>query len=56
MNRDAVLATPAYLGMMMLGALSPDHVNLAMPTKDTERYTGMSRWRKAKRNLNAIGL
>ena len=30
MNRDEVLATPAYLGMIMLGALSPDHVSLAM--------------------------
>ena len=54
MNREAVLAYPAYLGMIMLGALSPDHLGLAMSKDDVDRYPGMAKWRPVQRNLNAI--
>lgn len=55
MNPEQVLALPQYLGMIMLGALSPDHTNLSMSAKDLERYPDIKKWRQPNRNLNAIG-
>ena len=55
MKPAEVLALPQYLGLIMLGALSPDHTRLSMTEKDVERYPGIKRWRQPHRNLNAIG-
>ena len=41
--------------MMLLGAVSPDCTQLSMSRQDVERYSGMKRWKKPLRNLNAIG-
>jgi len=57
MNPEEVLALPAYLGYIMMGALSPDHTNLSMPKDDLARYSGIERWKRRRefslRNLNA---
>jgi hypothetical protein len=59
MTPEQVLQLPAYLGMIMLGALSPDHIGLSMDQKDVDRYPILEQWKQQRkhrqRNLNAIG-
>ena len=58
MTPEQVLRIPAYLGMMMMGAISPDHEHLSMTAKDAERYPMRQTWKKQreslKRNLNQV--
>ena len=58
MSPEQTLRTPAYLGMIMMGALSPDHAGLSMDKQDMSRYPCIDKWRKnrdsLKRNLNQV--
>lgn len=57
MTPQQVLTLPAYLGMIMMGAISPDHTGLSMSTKDLDRYPCIQQWKRQReltaRNLNA---
>ena len=58
MSPEQTLRTPAYLGLIMMGALSPDHAGLSMDDQDRRRYPCIDQWRenreRLKRNLNQV--